>query len=141
MSQNSIILSEFVAMNETIMHKIRTKVHDEVKGFIEEMTILQLRACMLIQEFGSIKMSELAKILNLKTSGATQLIDKLVENKIVQRVADPSDRRSVIISLTPSMTIKVNKIKAIETRILSEVFEPLTLEELGVMKSLLTKII
>jgi DNA-binding MarR family transcriptional regulator len=141
MSDNSIILSEFVAMNEKIMHKIRTKVHDEVKGFMEEMTILQLRACMLIQEFGNIKMSELAKILNLKTSGATQLIDKLVENKTVQRIADVTDRRSVIISLTSEMTIKVNKIKKIETQILEEVFSPLTVTELSILKTLLSKIL
>lgn len=141
MSQNSIILSEFVAMNEKVMRQWRTRFHIQAKEFLKDMTILQLQGCMVITEAGQIKMSDFAKILNLKTSGATQLIDKLVENKIVQRIQNKNDRRNVFISLTNKTKNKMNKIKKIQSAILEEIFSPLTDSELQVLNSLFQKII
>jgi DNA-binding MarR family transcriptional regulator len=141
MSQNSIILSEFVAMNEKIMHKCRTQFHSQAKEFLTDMTLLQLQGCMVIAESGQIKMSDFAKILNLKTSGATQLIDKLVENKIVERIQDKKDRRTVLISLTNKTKLKMIKIKKIQSSILESVFSPLTESELNILNSLFQKII
>jgi MarR family transcriptional regulator, organic hydroperoxide resistance regulator len=141
MSQNSIILSEFVAMNEKLMHKCRTEFHAQAKQFLTDMTLLQLQGCMVVAEAGQIKMSDFAKILNLKTSGATQLIDKLVENQIIQRIYSKTDRRSVFITLTNKTKAKMIKIKKIQSSILETIFAPLTESELQVLNALFKKII
>jgi DNA-binding MarR family transcriptional regulator len=42
----------------------------------------------------------------------TQLINKLVELKLVQRETDPTDRRNIIISLTASGAVILNEYKS-----------------------------
>ena len=141
MTQNSVILSEFVAMNEKVIHKCRTQFHSQAKEFLTDMTLLQLQGCMVIAESNQIKMSDFAKALNLKTSGATQLIDKLVENKAVQRIQDKKDRRTVLITLTNKTKLKMIKIKKIQSSILATIFSPLTENELQILNTLFQKII
>ena len=141
MSQNSVVLSEFVAMNEKLMHKCRSQFHTQAKELLTDMTLLQLQGCMVIAEANQIKMSDFANTLNLKTSGATQLIDKLVENSIVQRIHNKHDRRTVYISLTNKTKAKMIKIQKIQSNILEAIFSPLTENELQVLNSLFQKII
>ena len=141
MTQNSIVLSEFVAMNEKVIHKCRTQFHSQAKEFLTDMTLLQLQGCMVIAESNQIKMSDFAKALNLKTSGATQLIDKLVENKAVQRIQDKKDRRTVLITLSNKTKLKMIKIKKIQSSILANIFSPLTENELQILNTLFQKII
>ena len=141
MTQKSQILSEFVDMNDKVMYKFRTRFHLQVKEFIKDMTLLQLQGCMVVAEARQVKMSDFAKILNLKTSGATQLIDKLVENKIVQRIQNKIDRRNVIITLTNKTKSNMIKIKKIKTSILEELFSPLSDSELQSLNTLFKKIL
>ncbi len=74
-----------IKFNETIDH---------------ELSMLQLRALMLIADKENVTMSQLAKELNVKLPTATVLIDRLLVNRLVERVDDENDRRKVLITLT-----------------------------------------
>lgn len=47
-----------------------------------------------------IQMTELAREITLSKAGLTSLVDRLEKRSLVQRVADPADRRAVRIKLT-----------------------------------------
>lgn len=47
-----------------------------------------------------IQMTELAREITLSKAGLTSLVDRLEDRSLVQRVADPADRRAVRIKLT-----------------------------------------
>jgi DNA-binding MarR family transcriptional regulator len=49
-----------------------------------------------------LSMTELANAVLLSKSGLTRLVDRIEEAGLVQRVAAPGDRRSLLIVLTPS---------------------------------------
>jgi MarR family transcriptional regulator for hemolysin len=49
-----------------------------------------------------LKQSELAEILDLQPISLTRLLDRLADNKLIERRADPNDRRANRLFLTPA---------------------------------------
>jgi DNA-binding MarR family transcriptional regulator len=61
------------------------------------MSTPQLKALLLISEEEGIRMRELARRLGGSFSNATVLVDRLVDRGLVERMADPQDRRVVLV--------------------------------------------
>lgn len=62
-----------------------------------DMSTPQLKALLLISEEEGIRMRELARRLGGSFSNATVLVDRLVDRGLVERLADPQDRRVVLV--------------------------------------------
>jgi DNA-binding MarR family transcriptional regulator len=62
-----------------------------------DMSTPQLKALLLISEEEGIRMRELARRLGGSFSNATVLVDRLVDRGLVERLADPEDRRVVLV--------------------------------------------
>ena len=62
-----------------------------------DMSTPQLKALLLISEEEEIRMRELARRLGGSFSNATVLVDRLVDRGLVERLADPEDRRVVLV--------------------------------------------
>ena len=65
-----------------------------------EMSTPQLKALFLISEEQEIRMRELARRLGGSFSNATVLVDRLVERGLAERLAEPQDRRVVLVRTT-----------------------------------------
>ena len=66
------------------------------------LTCSELRALARIAEAGSITPKLLAESLQMTTGAVTALSNRLVALELVTRVAHPSDRRSLLLVLTPA---------------------------------------
>ena len=64
------------------------------------LTMPQVRVLLVLQAEQRMRMSTLASALGITFSGATGLVDRLVERELVERQADPEDRRTVVCCLT-----------------------------------------
>lgn len=64
------------------------------------MSTPQLKALLLISEDDRLRMRELARRLGGSFSNATVLVDRLVERGLVERLADPQDRRVVLVRVS-----------------------------------------
>lgn len=138
---NTTEFKNFFVVLEQFHDQMEQKLHTKLKGYFEHLTILQIKACMIINASKSITMSNFAKSLHLKTSGATQLVDKLISLDLVTRSYDPTDRRLILISLTPTMESEMKKMKKIENQVFEETFGKLDIPELQTLTTLLQKII
>jgi DNA-binding MarR family transcriptional regulator len=107
---------------------------------LQNLTMLQLRACMFLLEFKSQKMTSIAKALNLKTSGATQLVDKLIDIKMVVRIDDPKDRRNVLIELSDYGQKVMKSVKTKHDKVMTDMYNKLNPSEMQLILSLLQKI-
>ena len=67
-----------------------------------DMTIPQIRTLVLLERMGPLRMGNIAIYLDRALSATTTVMDRLVEKGLVDRVADPSDRRVVICQLSES---------------------------------------
>lgn len=64
-----------------------------------ELTIVQMRALGLIGEHPDCTMGELARRLGIGLSATTALADRLLQQGLIEREADPADRRLVCLRL------------------------------------------
>lgn len=66
---------------------------DLVSGEFEGITVLQLEVMRRLLDEDGLTMHEVAQVLAVGPSGATQLVDRLEQRGMVDRVRDASDRR------------------------------------------------
>ena len=65
-----------------------------------DLTVAQLRVLLLLHAEGPSRMSFIASGLDIALSTATGVVDNLVKKDLVDRKADPQDRRLVICKLS-----------------------------------------
>ncbi len=80
---------------------------------------------------------QLAELLNVSPPAATQLVDKLAEQGLVERRHDPEDRRVVLVDYVEGMREVARGITGMRRRRLAEALSPLTdVEALAFTKGL-----
>jgi DNA-binding MarR family transcriptional regulator len=67
-----------------------------------ELTVPQLRALSIVANRPGCTMGELATSLGIRINAATGVADRLVQHELLEREADPDDRRLVRLRLTES---------------------------------------
>lgn len=95
-----------------------------------------------IERTEGLKQSELAEMLDLQPISLTRLLDRLAENGLIERRADPNDRRANRLYLKPAAKPLLGQLAALGTdmmgTVLKGVDEPAIermLKELGRVKS------
>jgi len=88
-----------------------------------------------------LKQSELAEILDLQPISLTRLLDRLAENKLIERRADPNDRRANRLFLTPAARPLLEQLADLGQDMMATVLEGLDgktvermLRDLGLVK-------
>ena len=95
-----------------------------------------------IERTEGLKQSELAEMLDLQPISLTRLLDRLAENGLIERRADPNDRRANRLYLKPAAKPLLGQLAALGTDVMGTVLkgvdEPAIermLKELGRVKS------
>jgi MarR family transcriptional regulator for hemolysin len=87
----------------TIMDVARMiKTYADQRGRQFGISRAQWAVLVRIDRSEGLKQSELAEILDLQPISLTRLLDRLADNKLIERRADPSDRRANRLFLTPA---------------------------------------
>ena len=76
---------------------------------LPELTMPQFRIAVLLFLGGPTRMSCIAQLLGVSFATATGIVDRLVEQDIVQRQHDLEDRRVVLCQLSPQGKDKLGK--------------------------------
>ena len=71
----------------------------------------QLSALASIERHGPLTPSELAEIERIQRPSATRIVARLEEAELVERVADPSDRRSFTVGINADGRALMNKLR------------------------------
>lgn len=77
-----------------------------------EITISQIRVlgCVFFSPSGRVRVNEIARDLNLTSGRVSQIVDKLVNSGLLERIQDPEDRRAVSVSLSAAGAAKRQKL-------------------------------
>jgi DNA-binding MarR family transcriptional regulator len=82
-------------------NQIATEQMDETAGLAMGVTNANDRRCLdIIDQRGRLTAGQLAEEAGLTTGAITAVIDRLEERGYVRRVADPGDRRRVLVEVT-----------------------------------------
>jgi DNA-binding MarR family transcriptional regulator len=66
-----------------------------------DVTLPQFRTLVLLEQHGSMTVTQLAEALSVVPSTATRMCDRLVSKHLLRRVTDRGNRRRVTLSLQP----------------------------------------
>jgi DNA-binding MarR family transcriptional regulator len=94
------------------------------------VSMAQLHIMYTLQRTGEMTMSHLADVLNVSLSNATGLIDRLEERGLIERYRVPTDRRIVLVRLTPSGETLLGEVDALSDELLRSVLGRLPASQL-----------
>jgi DNA-binding MarR family transcriptional regulator len=77
---------------------------------VEEVTLPQFRALVVISSHDTTTVSNLAHALDVHSTTATRLCDRLVDKELVRRAPKVGDRRVIELHLTPAGRGLVNRV-------------------------------
>ena len=95
------------------------------------MTIPQIKSLVVLRHKGPMRMGEIANFLGNTLSATTSIIDRLVERRLIERGADPSDRRVVVCKLTAEGESRTAELWRIGRERATEVVNRLKVEEIA----------
>ena len=112
------------------------------------MTRAQWSVMARLERFEGLKQSERADMLDLQPITVTRLIDRLCDSGLIERRADPHDRRAKRLFLTPAARPMLDTLWALGGELLPQVLEGVddaalarTVAELGTIRDNLRAII
>ncbi|HEX6492772.1 MAG TPA: MarR family transcriptional regulator [Candidatus Dormibacteraeota bacterium] len=100
----------------------------------------QLEVLHSLARRGRVTMHELAALLGVGPSSATQLVDRLINRELVERHTDPTDRRLVWIVATPRAELLTARFGEVKREIVRALASGLTDTELSTFVDLLAKL-
>ncbi len=132
MPDRDALLSAIVAGYERLMHRL-AELH--APDFLEiALTMPQAKVLYLVGAAGQLRMSVLAARLGVTLSTVSGLVDRLVEQGLLDRRDDPADRRQVVLSLTGEGVAFLERFRELNARQLRQLLARLADDELDVVR-------
>lgn len=107
----------------------------------EEITSTQAKVLFQVYKFQNYRPSDIGKILNVDNSTITRMVDRLEKKGLIQRIADPKDRRSFLLDLTEKGLLVVQQALPLGKNAMDQLLQSLSKEEEQQLRLYLKKII
>ena len=104
------------------------------------VTRAQWKVLFRLTRTPGLRQVELAEMLDVEPITASRIIDRLEEAGLVERVADPSDRRVWRLQVTARARPLIEKLKQLAEQLVGEAFADLSPDQLNALRGTLTKI-
>jgi MarR family transcriptional regulator for hemolysin len=85
-----------------------------------------------------LKQSELADVLDIQPITLTRLVDRLCDNGLIERRADPADRRAKRLFLTPAARPVVERLGALSEELTAAIFRGIEPADVSLLIARLT---
>ena len=124
------------------LYSIRRKIASEMHHLFDEMQITHPQWIVVhhVKKSGMINIKDLANLLGITSSAATQIVDGLVKKGLLIRKRNEEDRRILNIELSEKAINKFDSIKSASFNTLSALFDVLDDKELQDYRDLNNKI-
>lgn len=104
-------LSESAARLRLAIVRTARRLRQEAAGAAGELTPTTASALATVERHGPLTPSELAEIERVKRPTATRTLRLLGEAGLVDRAADPADRRSALVSVTAAGRERLRRLR------------------------------
>ncbi|WP_222268123.1 MarR family winged helix-turn-helix transcriptional regulator [Modestobacter marinus] len=101
----------------------------------------QARALRVVCMHDGVRLSELADVLRIAPRSATEVADGLQERGLVERSADPADRRAVLLRPTPEGRRVQHEVDAARAADSEELFARLSAEDRAALARILRTLV
>ena len=130
---------------ETLAFEIAETAHSLRRAFDRRAATLgvtraQWKVLFRVSRTPGLRQIELADILDVEPITLSRIIDRLSEAGLVERRADPADRRAWRLEVTAKAQPLIAKLRALADELMKEAFAGLTADDLDQMRGNLTRI-
>ena len=104
------------------------------------VTRAQWKVLFRLTRFPGLRQVELAEMLDVEPITLSRIVDRLEEASLVERVADPADRRAWRLQVTEKAKPLVAKLKTLGNELIEDAFEGVPVEDLDLMRGVLAQV-
>ncbi len=127
-------------MLENIFRKYFSAQNDFLKNNKEIETIVEMRVISYVGSGGKCRMKEIAESLAVSKNNLTNVVNKLVNKKILKRSRSTDDRRAVFVELTAKGTRLFEKEEEMFLQFSKELLDSVSKKEQNILIDILNKI-
>jgi DNA-binding MarR family transcriptional regulator len=109
-----------------------------LRGF--GLSTLQYAAMLLLDGSEGRRLTDMSELLQREKSTLTRIVDRLEQEGLVQRIADPHDRRAQRVLLTPSGAERLAQARLAHRRSLEQRLSVLSTQEQKLLADLLDRL-
>jgi DNA-binding MarR family transcriptional regulator len=129
---------------ETLPFEIAETAHALRKAFDRRavgmgVTRAQWKVLFRLERAPGMRQIELADLLDIEPITLSRIIDRLEEAELVERVADPADRRAWRLHVTAQARPLVEKLRAVADEMISEAFAGIDPKDIEITRQVLAK--
>ena len=127
----------------TMSHSSELDIHQQFEIFMQRslrgimgsmkqdgLSMPQIYALMYLYHEGEVRISEMGVLMDVGKAAASQLVERLVQQSLVERVEDGSDRRAKKIRLLPKSLALIEKGLVVQRRQMGELMAQLSPEQM-----------
>lgn len=120
-----------VAEIEELLRNVGTILKKRGRDILSSFDITppQLEALLVLREFGDLTMGELCGKMYLACSTATDLIDRMERNELIERVRDTNDRRVIRLKVLEKGARVIDEVLEVRREYLSNILSELNVSE------------
>ena len=115
-------ISSYFATLRNFSRIFMQDVVSDGKSINPDLKLSQIKAIAAFQDKNCFSMKQLANNIGVKLSNMTMMIDSLINDEMVERDRDESDRRKVMVCLTPKGIKIRNKFLAQRRKVAKSIF-------------------
>lgn len=130
---------EFTRLLIEFYERFSSWEQDVVRG--SGITLQQMHTLEILGSCGEMRMKELAEKMSVTTGSLTVLVDRLVRAELVERKANPQDRRSIQVGLTPAGERLFEEHHKLHGQLSQDMAGALSPEELALFMDMLRRVV
>ena len=129
---------------ETLPFEIAETAHALRKAFDRRavgmgVTRAQWKVLFRLERQPGLRQIELADLLDIEPITLSRIVDRLEEAGLVERVADPSDRRAWRLHVTAKAQPLIKKLRAVADQMIDQVFGGIDPKEIEITRRVLAR--
>ena len=138
--------AEGFVLDEQVSHLLR-RAHQRASALFltvltdAQLTPTQFFAMARLHEMGKLSQNRLGRLAAMDPATIQGVIRRLHERGFIERLADPTDRRRMVLSLSPLGQETVMRLLKDANRIGDEILSPLSADEQGLFLGLLKRLV
>ena len=130
---------------ETLPFEIGETAHALRKAFDRRavgmgVTRAQWKLLFRLERNPGLRQIELADMLDIEPITLSRIVDRLEEGGLVERVADPADRRAWRLHVTAKAQPLIEKLRAVADEMISEAFAGIDPHDIAIARAVLARV-
>src|SRR5213076_541951 len=104
------------------------------------VTRAQWKVLFRLERRPGLRQIELADLLDIEPITLSRIIDRLEEARLVERVADPADRRAWRLHVAKTAQTLIEKLRAVANEMTAQAFEGIPSEDIEIARQVLGRV-